>query len=180
MIDRFVILDRDGTINIDSDDFIKSPEEWQPLPCSLDAIALLSRHRFKVVVITNQSGVARGLFDLPTLDAMHSKMRQMVCEAGGHIDAIYICPHGPDDGCDCRKPKAGLFRRFASDYGADLSRIYAIGDSFRDLQAADAVGALPILVKTGKGAKTLKQYPELTCPIFENLYDAAHFIVSQS
>ena len=180
MTDRYVILDRDGTINVDSDDFIKSPEEWLPLPGSLEAIALLNSHGFKVVVISNQSGVARGLFDFATLEAIHAKMKQMVKDAGGEIETIYFCPHGPDDACDCRKPKDGLFRRFAADYSDDLSQIYAVGDSFRDLQAAKSAGAKPILVKTGKGRNTLLKHPELNLPIFENLYDAANFIVSQS
>lgn len=180
MTDRYVILDRDGTINVDSDAFIKAPEEWQPLPGSLDAIALLRRHGYKVVVISNQSGVARGLFDLATLEAIHVKMKQLVIDAGGKIDTIYFCPHGPGDACDCRKPKDGLFRRFAADYRADLGNIYAVGDSFRDLQAAETAGAKPILVKTGKGEQTLNKHPELNCPVFDNLYDAANFIVSQS
>lgn len=177
---RFVILDRDGTINIDSDAFIKTPEEWQPLPGSLEAIALLNRHGFHVIVVSNQSGVARGLLDLATLDAIHAKMQQMTAEAGGTIEAIYFCPHGPEDVCDCRKPKAGLFRRFSADYQTELDQVYAIGDSLRDLQAAEAAGAKPILVKTGKGEKTLGNHPELNCPIFDTLYDAANFIVTQS
>ena len=180
MTERYVILDRDGTINRDSDDFIKSPEEWLPLPGSLEAIALLNHHGYRVVVITNQSGIARGLFDLPTLDAMHDKMRQLASAAGGHIEAIYVCPHGPNDLCDCRKPKAGLFRQFASDKQIDLNTVYAIGDSLRDLQAADSAGAKPILVKTGKGSKTLHHHPDLPFPVFETLYDAAQFIVSPS
>lgn len=180
MSQRYVILDRDGTINADSDDFIKSPEEWLPLPGSLEAITLLNRHNFKIVVISNQSGIARGLFGQATLEAIHSKMRQLVDEMDGKIEAIYFCPHGPHDDCDCRKPKDGLFRRFAADYHADLSQIYAVGDSLRDLQAAETAGAKPILVKTGKGEKTLQKHPELHCPIFDNLYDAANFIASQS
>lgn len=180
MTDRYVILDRDGTINIDSDAFIKAPEEWLPLPGSLEAIALLNRRGFKVVVISNQSGVARGLFDLATLEAIHAKMKQMVKDAGGEIETIYFCPHGPDDDCDCRKPRDGLFRRFAADYSADLSQIYAVGDSLRDLQAAESAGAKPILVKTGKGENTLNKHSELNCPVFDNLHDAANFIVTQS
>jgi len=178
--DRYVMLDRDGTINVDSDAFIKSPAEWLPLDGSLEAIALLNRHGFKVVVITNQSGVARGLFDIATLEAMHDKMRRLVTQAGGHIDAIYCCTHGPDDNCDCRKPKPGLFQAFAEEKRVALSDVYAIGDSFRDIEAARAAGAKPILVKTGKGVKTLKNHPQLDLPIFENLYDAANYIVSQS
>ncbi len=180
MTARYVILDRDGTINVDSDDFIKSPEEWLPLPGSLEAITLLNHHDFKVVVISNQSGIARGLFDLATLEAIHAKMKQMTADAGGEIDAIYFCPHGPDDGCDCRKPKDGLFRRFAGDRRANLSQIYAVGDSLRDLEASQSAGAKPILVKTGKGAKIALNHPELKLPVFDNLYDAANFIVSQS
>lgn len=180
MSSRYVILDRDGTINVDSDDFIKSAAEWQPLPGSLEAIALLNHHGFRVVVITNQSGISRGLFDWPTLEAMHDKLRRMASEAGGHIDTIYVCPHGPDDHCECRKPKPGLFHRFAADKQIDLNQVYAIGDSLRDLQAAESAGSKPILVKTGKGLKTLRQLPEIHFPVFENLYDAAQFIVSQS
>lgn len=180
MNQRYVILDRDGTINVDSDDFIKSANEWLPLPGSLEAIALLNQHGYKTVVISNQSGIARGLFDVATLEAIHAKMRQMASDAGGEIAAIYYCPHGPHDVCACRKPKDGLFRRFAADTGADLSQIYAIGDSLRDLQAAESAGARPVLVKTGKGAKTCLNHPELNHPIFEHLYDAANFIVSQS
>lgn len=180
MTDRYVILDRDGTINIDSDEFIKSAEEWLPLPGSLEAIALLNRHGFKVVVITNQSGVARGLFDLATLAAMHDKMCLLAAEAGGRIEAVYCCTHGPDDACNCRKPKPGLFQAFAKDKRIDLRHVYAIGDSFRDIEAALAAGARPMLVKTGKGLKTLENHPQLDLPIFENLYDAAKHIVSQS
>ncbi|MGR8932527.1 MAG: D-glycero-beta-D-manno-heptose 1,7-bisphosphate 7-phosphatase [Gammaproteobacteria bacterium] len=178
MTDRYVILDRDGTINVDSDLFVKSPDEWLPLEGSLEAIALLNRHGFKVVVITNQSGVGRGLFDMATLNAMHDKMRRLTAVAGGHIEAIYACTHGPEEDCICRKPKPGLFQTFAEDKHVDLHNVYAIGDSFRDIEAALQAGAKPILVKTGKGLKTLKQHPQIECPIFENLYDAANYIVS--
>ena len=180
MTDRYVILDRDGTINVDSDLFVKSPDEWLPLDGSLEAIALLNHHGFKVVVITNQSGVARGLFDLAALEAMHDKMRNLATKAGGKIEAIYACTHGPKEGCNCRKPKPGMFQAFAKDRQIDLSDVYAIGDSYRDIEAAWTAGAKPILVKTGKGLKTLKQHPQLNIPIFENLYDAAKHIVSQS
>ncbi len=180
MTARYVILDRDGTLNIDADDFIKSPAEWQPLPGSLEAVALLNRHGFKVVVISNQSGIARGLFDLPTLHAMHDKMRRLAAGVGAEIEAIYFCPHGPGDDCVCRKPKPGLFETFAQEKGVDLQQVYAVGDSFRDIQASQAAGAMPILVKTGKGRQTLQNHPDLTLPIFENLYDAANYIVSNS
>lgn len=177
---RYVLLDRDGVINHDSDHFIKSPEQWLPIEDSLEAIALLNRHDYKVVVITNQSGLARGLFDAATLEKIHAKMRRMVEQKGGKIDAIYFCPHGPDDGCTCRKPKPGLLEAFAGDHHIKLSGIAVIGDSLRDLQAAEAVGASPMLVKTGKGRQTLDKNPNLNIPIFENLYDAAKYITSRS
>jgi D-glycero-D-manno-heptose 1,7-bisphosphate phosphatase len=177
--DRYVILDRDGVINVDSDSFVKSPEEWQALPGSLEAIAELNRHGFKVVVITNQSGIARGLFDFATLELMHDKMRQMLMVLGGRIEAIYFCPHGPNDVCECRKPKPGLFTQFAIDKQVDLKNVYSVGDSFRDIAASVAAGAQPILVKTGKGLKTQQNHPELNIPIFENLYDATSYIFSK-
>lgn len=170
---RYVLLDRDGVINEDSDLFIKSPDEWKPIPGSLEAIALLNAKGFKVIVITNQSGIARGLFDLQMLEEIHQKMRQMVEKAGGCIDAIYFCPHGPESACDCRKPKPGLLYAFADEFQASLSHAVVIGDSLRDMQAAEAAGAKAILVKTGKGKKTLEYNPELKIPVFENLYDAA-------
>lgn len=176
--DRYVLLDRDGVINEDSDQFIKSPDEWRPIPGSLEAIALLNAKGFKVAVITNQSGIARGLFDLAMLERIHHKMRRMVAEKGGAIEAIYFCPHGPENGCDCRKPKAGLLRAFAADHQADLHDAVLIGDSLRDIQAAEAVGARPILVRTGKGQKTLNAIPDLKIPVFDNLYDAANSLVS--
>ena len=177
--ERFILLDRDGVINQDSDAFIKSPEEWFPIPGSLEAIALLNEHGYRVVVVTNQSGIARGLFDVTTLDKIHKKMQTLVAEKGGLISAIYYCPHGPDDACNCRKPRPGLLLDFASDYLTDLSDVPVIGDSLRDLQAASVVGALPILVRTGKGEKTLLYNPQLTTLVFENLYEAAKFIIAR-
>ena len=175
---RYILLDRDGVINRDSDDFIKSPEEWQPIDGSLEAIALLNEQGYKVVVITNQSGIARGLFDAATLEKIHAKMRRMAEEKGGKIEAIYFCPHGPDDGCTCRKPKPGLLESFAAEKNVSLSGMTVIGDSLRDIQSAQAVGANPILVKTGKGQKTLTDNPDLNIPVFENLYAAAKYITS--
>ncbi|ANE53979.1 D-glycero-beta-D-manno-heptose 1,7-bisphosphate 7-phosphatase [Methylomonas sp. DH-1] len=180
MTGRYVILDRDGTINVDSDEFIKSAAEWLPLPGSLEAIAMLNRHGFRVAVVSNQSGIARGLFDLATLDAIHAKMLQLTRASGGEIEAIYYCPHGPGDHCDCRKPKPGLFRRLADDKRIDLGATFAVGDSLRDVQAAEATGAKPILVRTGKGLQTLNDNPQLDVPVFDNLYDAAAYIVSES
>jgi len=177
---RYVLLDRDGVINHDSEDFIKSPEQWLPIPGSLEAIALLNEQGYKVVVVTNQSGLARGLFDPAMLEKIHQKMCLMVEQKGGKIDAIYFCPHGPDDSCSCRKPKPGLLLAFAHDKKISLSGIPVIGDSLRDLQAAEAVNASPILVKTGKGQQTLDNNPELNFPVFENLYDAAKYLTSRS
>ena len=174
---RYVLLDRDGVINHDSDVFIKSPDEWLPIEGSLEAIALLNAHGYQVIVVTNQSGVARGLFDEAMLEKIHAKMRRLVSEKGGHIAAIYFCPHGANSDCECRKPKAGLLKAFAADFHADLTTIAVIGDSLRDLQAAEAVGAKPILVKTGKGRQTLMNNPQLNIPVFENLYDAAKHLI---
>ncbi|MGR9073605.1 MAG: D-glycero-beta-D-manno-heptose 1,7-bisphosphate 7-phosphatase [Gammaproteobacteria bacterium] len=176
---KYVLLDRDGVINQDSDDYIKSPEEWNPIEGSLEAIALLNRHGYKVVVVTNQSGLRRGLFNRETLDRIHAKMRAMVASKGGAIEAIYLCPHGPDEGCDCRKPKTGLLTAFSREKKSPLKNMYFIGDSFKDVQAGLAVGASPLLVKTGKGEKTLAEHPELDIPVFENLHEAAQFIVSR-
>jgi len=154
---KLVILDRDGVINEDSDAYIKTPGEWRALPGSLDAIARLSRAGWRVVVATNQSGLARGLFTMDTLNAIHSKMRRELAEAGGHIDAIFICSHGPDDGCRCRKPAAGLFEDIARRYEVSLANVPAVGDSLRDLQAAVSQGCAPWLVRTGKGLGTLER-----------------------
>ncbi|MDO9106004.1 MAG: D-glycero-beta-D-manno-heptose 1,7-bisphosphate 7-phosphatase [Methylovulum sp.] len=175
---RYVLLDRDGVINEDSDDFIKSPEEWLPIEGSLEAIALLGAQGYRVAVITNQSGLARGLLDAAMLEQIHDKMRRLVSEHGGNIDAIYFCPHGPDSKCCCRKPKPGLLEQFATEHQVDLSRCYFIGDSIRDIQAGLAARAQPMLVKTGKGKKTLIDYPYLNIPVFDTLYDAAKHIVS--
>ena len=176
---RYILLDRDGVINQDSDLFIKSPEEWQPIEGSLEAIALLTDHGFKVIVVSNQSGLARGLFDQATLNKIHAKMLHLTEQAGGKIEAVYFCPHGPDDHCHCRKPKPGMLKAFAGEYQADLQKIHFIGDSFVDILAARAADAKPMLVKTGKGRKTLLEHPELNIPIFDNLYDAAQFITSE-
>ena len=151
---KLVILDRDGVINYDSKQFIKSPAEWRPIPGSLEAIARLNQAGYRVVVATNQSGIGRGLFDMDTLNAIHDKMHRAVLAAGGRIDAIFYCPHAVDAGCRCRKPATGMFERIAGCFNIDLPGTPAVGDSLRDLQAAVAVGALPLLVLTGKGTQT--------------------------
>ncbi len=167
---RLVILDRDGVINEDSDAFIKSPEEWQPIAGSLEAIARLNRADYRVVVATNQSGIARGLFSLDTLNRIHEKMHRALADVGGHIDAIFFCPHGPDDGCACRKPKAGLFRDIETRMGTSLLNVPAVGDSLRDLQAAQRVGARPCLVLTGKGKGTQQKLAGLgDVAVFDSL-----------
>src|ERR1051325_1397253 len=153
---RLVILDRDGVINKESDAFIKSPEEWAPIPGSVEAIARLYKSGYKVVVASNQSGVGRNLFSLDTLAAIHGRMKREVEAAGGKIDSIFFCPHAPDAGCDCRKPKTGLMKQIMERYKVDLKDVPMIGDSGRDLAAARAVGARPILVRTGNGLKTLE------------------------
>ena len=171
---KLVILDRDGVINTDSDQYIKSPEEWKPIPGSLEAIAKLCQGGYRVVVSTNQSGVGRGLFVMDTLNAIHDKMHKAVIQAGGRLDAIFFCPHTTADKCACRKPKPGMLQEIATRYNADLNDVPVIGDSLRDLQAAVAVGAQPILVLTGKGAKTQADplLPAIT-PVFANLAAAA-------
>lgn len=151
---KLIILDRDGVINHDSDLYIKSPDEWKPIPGSLDAIARLNQWGYRVVVATNQSGIGRGLFEMDTLNAIHDKMARAVAQAGGRIDAVFYCPHTNADKCGCRKPKPGLFEEIASRYNVELEGVPAIGDSLRDLQAAESVGAQPMLVLTGKGKKT--------------------------
>jgi D-glycero-D-manno-heptose 1,7-bisphosphate phosphatase len=171
-MDKFIVLDRDGVINEDSDDFIKSPAEWMPIQGSLEAIAHLHQRGVRVVVLTNQSGIARGLFDQPTLDAIHDKMRAAVRHAGGEITDIFFCPHGPDDGCVCRKPLPGLFHQLALRQHIAVDTVYAVGDSYRDLEAAWAVQAKPVLVKTGKGQKTLKAHPDLLIPVYAHLHEA--------
>jgi len=151
---KLVVLDRDGVINHDSELYIKCPEEWTPIAGSLEAIARFTQAGFRVVVATNQSGVGRGLFDMPTLNAVHDKMHKAVNQLGGRIDAVFFCPHAQDAGCACRKPQPGMLLEIAERFKVTLPGVPAIGDSLRDLQAALAAGAQPILVLTGKGEQT--------------------------
>jgi len=151
---KLIILDRDGVINFDSDQFIKSPEEWKPIPGSLEAIARLNQAGYRVAVATNQSGIGRGLFDMPTLNAIHDKMHKQLAQVGGRVDAIFFCPHTNDANCECRKPKSGMIEEVAIRFGVSLKGVPAVGDSLRDLEAASRLGAQPYLVLTGKGAKT--------------------------
>lgn len=149
---KLVILDRDGTINHDSAEYIKSADEWVALPGALDAIARLSHAGWHVVVASNQSGLGRGLYEVSELNAMHAKMHQQLADIGGRIDVVFYCPHTPDDACQCRKPGTGLFEQISDRYGMGLKGVPAVGDALRDLQAGAAVGCEPHLVLTGKGA----------------------------
>jgi D-glycero-D-manno-heptose 1,7-bisphosphate phosphatase len=153
---KLIILDRDGVINNDAL-FVKTPHEWKPLPGSLEAIAKLTQAGYKVVVVTNQSGVGRGLLDMTTLNAIHTKMQKAVHDAGGRIDAIFYCPHPEDAKCVCRKPNTGMFEELSERLQTPLKGVPCVGDSIRDLQAAQAMGAQPILVLTGKGERTQKE-----------------------
>ena len=174
---KLLILDRDGVINEDSDAYIKSLDEWIPIPGSIDAIARLSKAGWTVAVATNQSGLARGYYNEATLESMHSRLRQLVAEQGGEVGLIVHCPHGPDDGCTCRKPLPGMLEQIATHYDADLTGLWFVGDSRGDLDAALAVHCQPVLVKTGKGLRTLaKGLPERTL-IFDDLAAvAAHLL----
>ena len=176
-----VILDRDGVINQDSSDFVKSADEWLPLDGSIEAIVRLSKAGFTVAIASNQSGLARGLFDNDALLAMHRKLHDLVVAAGGRVDRIIVCPHGPDADCACRKPKPGMLLELGQHYGAALPDVPVIGDSLRDLQAAAAVGAEPILVRTGNGANTEQQLPaELRdTDVFDDLAAAAAALVNR-
>lgn len=172
---RLLILDRDGVINADSRDFVKTTEEWRPLPGSIGAIADLSRAGYTIAVASNQSGLARGLFDRHALRAMHRKLRRLVGRHGGRVDRIVVCPHGPGDGCRCRKPAPGLLERLARHYQVALNGVPVIGDSLRDLQAAQAAGALPVLVRTGNGARTARSLPQELAgvAVYDDLADFA-------
>ena len=152
---KLIILDRDGVINFDSDQFIKRADEWKPIPGSLEAIASLNQAGYRVVVATNQSGVGRGLFDMATLNTIHDKMHKACSLAGARIDAVFFCPHAADANCHCRKPKSGMLEEIAARYNlTSLKGVPVVGDSLRDLQCATALGARLYLVLTGKGMKT--------------------------
>ena len=161
---KLCILDRDGTINQDRDDFVKSADEWQPLPGALEAIARINHAGWHVVVASNQSGLGRGLFDVEALNAIHAKMHRMLAAVGGRIDAVFYCPHAPEEACSCRKPAPGLFEQIAERYGVSLAGMPSVGDSARDLVAAVAVGCTPHAVLTGKAAGFVGQSLPATYP----------------
>lgn len=175
---KIIVLDRDGVINQDSASYIKTPDEWKPIPGSLEAIALLNQAGYRVLVATNQSGVGRGLFEMATLNEIHNKMHRVLGLVGGRVDGIFYCPHTQDAGCSCRKPKPGLLEEIGRRFGVSLEGVPVIGDSLRDLQAAAAVGAQSILVLTGKGKKTRKDgdMPEGTV-IYDDLAAAVHSLL---
>jgi D-glycero-D-manno-heptose 1,7-bisphosphate phosphatase len=152
---KLIILDRDGVINVDSDAFIKTPDEWVPIPGSLEAIARLNQAGYRIAVASNQSGIGRGLFDMATLNAMHVKMNRAAAAVGGRIDAVFFCPHTAEDHCECRKPKPGLLQMIIERFEIDPAVTPVVGDALRDLQAGAALGFPTHLVLTGKGKKTL-------------------------
>jgi D-glycero-D-manno-heptose 1,7-bisphosphate phosphatase len=177
---KLIILDRDGVINEDSSEFVKAPEEWIPIPESLAAIARLNQAGYRVVILSNQSGIGRGLFDIECLNAMHDKMHQLLSEEGGHIDAIFFCPHRPTDHCNCRKPKPGLFVELSRRMRVPLTGVPSIGDSERDVVATRAAGAWPIMVRTGKGKQTLlEDSPVLRgIPVYADLSEAVDALLT--
>jgi len=178
---KFIILDRDGVINEESAEYIKSPAEWRPIPGSLEAISLLSQAGYTIAVATNQSGVGRGYYTEEGLAEIHQKMIACAKAQGGVIDKVFYCPHRPDEHCSCRKPASGLFEQIAAAYKIDLSGVAAIGDSLRDIQAAEKLACKPILVLTGNGEKTLKNNPELRdkMPVFPNLLTAVQTLLKE-
>jgi D-glycero-D-manno-heptose 1,7-bisphosphate phosphatase len=151
---KLIILDRDGTINHDSDQHIKSPAEWKPIKGSLEGMARLTQAGYRIAVATNQSGIARGMLDTRTLFAIHDTLLRALAQVGGRIDAFFFCPHAADAGCQCRKPQPGMLLEAGRRFNVALDEVYMVGDALRDLQAAAAAGARPVLVLTGKGAKT--------------------------
>ena len=177
---KLIILDRDGVVNFDSDQYIKSPAEWRPIPGSIESIARLNQSGYRIAVATNQSGIGRGLFDMATLNAINDKMMEMVFRQGGRIDALFFCPHTAAESCGCRKPRTGMFEEIASRFHTELKGVPVVGDSLKDLQAAEAVGAQPILVLTGKGKVTQEAgaLPKKTI-VFDDLAEASRYIVAQ-
>ena len=176
---KLIVLDRDGVVNHDSTQYIKSPDEWRPIPGSMEAIARLNHAGFRVVVATNQSGVGRGMYDMATLNAIHEKMHKALAQVGGRLDAVFFCPHTADAKCECRQPRPGMLHESGRRFGVEMTGVPVVGDGLRDLQAADAVGAQPILVLTGKGEKTLRDggFPKNTV-IFPDLAFAASALLA--
>ena len=186
---KLIILDRDGVINHDRSDYVKSADECVPVDGSIEAIARLHQAGYTVVVATNQSGLARGIFDLDDLEAIHHKLTRLVEEQGGEISAIFYCPHAPEDNCKCRKPKTGLLDAIEAEFNTSVEGVHFVGDTLRDVQAGESKGCKPMLVKTGKGTATLEDLQQTTdpematlltrLPVFENLAAAADELLSQ-
>jgi D-glycero-D-manno-heptose 1,7-bisphosphate phosphatase len=174
-----VIVDRDGVINEDSNEFIKSVEEWRPIAGSLEAIAALHRAGWRVAVVTNQSGIGRGLYDEAALGKIHEHMRERVRATGGELAGVYYCPHLPDAGCDCRKPRPGMFRALERELGVSVRGVPYIGDRLSDVEAAERVGARPILVRTGTGAVSEGLVAGRGVPVFDNLWAAARSLLDE-
>jgi len=178
---KLIILDRDGVVNYDSDNYIKSVEEFIPLPGSIDAIARLNKAGYKVAIATNQSGIARGYYNVDTLNAMHHKLSAELSKVDGHIDYIAFCPHGPDDHCNCRKPLTGLLEQIAHHFNTKLTNVPVVGDSLRDLQSAQAVGASPMLVESGKGERTIAKGKGIEgIPLFTDLAAAVDNLIGEN
>jgi D-glycero-D-manno-heptose 1,7-bisphosphate phosphatase len=178
---KLIILDRDGVINEDSDDYIKSPDEWIPIPGSLDAVARLNHAGYSVAIASNQSGIARGYFSLETLAAMSVKMNDMLSPLGGRIDAMFFCPHGPKDGCDCRKPRPGMLTEIGNRFQTSLANVLFVGDNINDVKAAQAAGAKPVIVKTGKGEQTAGLIAEkniINVPVYDDLADLVNSVLA--
>ena len=150
---RLIVLDRDGTLNADPEDYIRSPDDWQPLPGALEAVARLNQGGWRVVIASNQSGLGRGLFDVATLNAVHARMHKLLAAVGARVEAVFFCPHAPEDACDCRKPAPGLYQQIARRLHVPVAQIVAVGDSVRDAQAAVAAGCDAHLVLTGQSAR---------------------------
>jgi D-glycero-D-manno-heptose 1,7-bisphosphate phosphatase len=174
-----VMIDRDGVINEDSGEFIKSVAEWRPIKGSLEAIAALTRAGWRVTVVTNQSGIGRGLYDEQTLGAIHDHMRERVRAAGGELAGVYYCPHLPEDGCECRKPRPGMFRALERELGVSVVGAPYVGDRLSDVEAAEAVGARPLLVRTGTGAATEALLQGRAVPVFDDLAAAARSLLDE-
>ena len=178
---KLVVLDREGVIHYDSVHFIKSTNEWIPIPGSLEAIALLNQSGYRVAIATNQSGISRGLFDMVTLNAIHDKMHRALGQLGGRIDAMFYCPHSAEDNCSCRKPKPGMMEEIGRRFSQDMKSVPMVGDALRDLQAGAVLGMQPMLVRTGKGEETLAAggLPEGTL-VFADLAEAVQHIIAKS
>lgn len=178
---KLIILDRDGVINKDSDAYIKTVAEWIPIPGSIEAMARLHKAGYTLAIATNQSGIGRGFYNVTTLDAMHDKLRQLLAEQGSEVAYIAYCPHVSTDNCDCRKPKPGMLLEIAQHFDANLTQVTVVGDSLRDWQAADAVGAQYAQVRTGKGLRTLADGKlSADIPVFENLADYANSLLGHT